>query len=89
VPRPADQHPISDLGPGCAHPPFGISVRSRRPDRRPDHPRAVTRKDAIEYRRALTVPVADQEPDALAAIAGFLDIDEDLIAVAAEASPPR
>ena len=25
VPGPGNQHPVSDLGPGCPHPPFGIS----------------------------------------------------------------
>jgi hypothetical protein len=28
VPWPGDQDPVGDLGPGCAHPAFGIGVRS-------------------------------------------------------------
>ena len=41
-----------------------MSRRPWRPDRRPDHPRTVTCKDAVECRRELAVPVADQEPEA-------------------------
>ena len=28
VPRSGDEHPVGNLGPDCAHPAFGISVRS-------------------------------------------------------------
>ena len=64
MPLAEDQYPVSDLGPGGEHEPFGISVRSRRPDRRLDHPRAVPREDLIEGRRELAVPVAEQELEA-------------------------
>jgi superfamily II DNA or RNA helicase len=37
--------------------------RTRRPDRRPDHPRAVPGENRIEYGGELAVPVADQESE--------------------------
>jgi hypothetical protein len=30
VPRPGDQHPVGDLGPGCSHPALGKSVAPHR-----------------------------------------------------------
>jgi hypothetical protein len=45
------------------HEPLRERVRPWRPDRRPDHPRAVPGKYRIECRGGLAVPVTDQEPE--------------------------
>ena len=58
-----DQHVIQALAAKGAHEPLGERVRLRRPHRRPDHPRPVTREDIIECRRELAVPVTDEEPE--------------------------
>jgi len=48
VPLAEDQHVVQALAAQRPHEPLRECVRSRRPDRRPDHPRAVNCKDAIE-----------------------------------------
>jgi hypothetical protein len=63
VPLAEDQHVIQALTAQRSHEALRERVRPRRPDRRPDHPRAVTGEDVVECNGELTVPVADEEPE--------------------------
>ena len=58
-----DQHVVQELTAQGADEALTDRVRLRRPDRRPEHPRAVPGEDAVECRGELTVPVTDQEPE--------------------------
>jgi hypothetical protein len=62
VPLAEDQHVVQALAAQRAHEPLRVRVRPRRPDRRPDHPRAIPGEDAVECRGELAVPVTDQGP---------------------------
>jgi hypothetical protein len=55
VPLAEDQHVVQALVPQRAHEPLRVGVRPRRPDRRPDYPRAISGEDAVECRGELTV----------------------------------
>jgi hypothetical protein len=61
MPLAEDQHVVQALPAKRAHEPLRRGVRSWRPDRRLDHPRAVPGEDLVECRGELGVPVADQE----------------------------
>jgi hypothetical protein len=63
VPWPGDQHPIGDLGPGCAHPAFGIGVRPRAPRRDLQHVDLCGGKRRVECAGELPGPVPDQKPE--------------------------
>jgi hypothetical protein len=69
MPLADDQHVVQALAAQRSCEPLGVSVRSRRPDRRPDHPRAVPGEDLVEFPGELAVPVADQEPEAASPLA--------------------
>jgi hypothetical protein len=61
MPFAEDQHVVQALAAQRAHEPLRVGIRSRRPDRRLDHPRAVPGEDFVECGGELAVPVADQE----------------------------
>src|SRR6516164_3384992 len=61
VPFAGDQHPVQALSAGTGNPALRDSVRTRRPDRRPDDPHADRGEHGIERRGELGVPVPDQE----------------------------
>jgi hypothetical protein len=58
-----DQHVVQALAVQCSHESLRVGVRSRRPDRCLDHPRAVADEDAVERGGELAVPVANEEPE--------------------------
>ena len=58
----ADEHPVEALGPRRPDKAFGESVRSGRPDGRPDDPGANRPHHLVEGPDELGVPVTDQEP---------------------------
>ena len=62
MPLAEDQHPVGDLGPGCEHEPFRISIRSRAPGRDLHGLDAGASQERVEGRAELPGPVADQEP---------------------------
>lgn len=70
VPLAEDQHMVQALAPQRAHEPLRAGIRPRRPDRRPDHPRTVTRQDRTECRSEPAIPVPNQEPEAARPLAG-------------------
>src|SRR5579871_1419931 len=61
MPCAEDEDVIQALAAERAHEPLRKRVRSRRSDRRLDHPRAVAGEDAVECGGELAVPVADEE----------------------------
>jgi hypothetical protein len=63
-----DQRMVQALAAKRPHEPLREGVRPWRPDRRPEHPRAVPGEDAVECRGELTVPVTDQEPEPAGAL---------------------
>ena len=63
MPLTEDQDVIEALAAKRAHEPLRECVRLRRPDRRPDHPRAVTGEDVVLRGGELAVPVTDEEPE--------------------------
>ena len=65
---PGDQHPVGDLGPGCAHPALGVSVRCWAARRDLHHLDPSTRQHRIERLGELPGPVPDQEPKPAGAV---------------------
>ena len=68
VPFADDQHSVQALAAGAGDPAFGNRVRTRRPDRRLDSPRADCSEYRVERDAGLCVPVTDQELQALSII---------------------
>ena len=58
-----DQHPVGDLGPGGAHPAFGIGVCSRAPRRDLHHLDPRPGQHRVKRLGELPGPVPDQEPE--------------------------
>src|SRR5215472_7692124 len=69
VPPADDQQGNQALAAERAHGPFRVGIRTRRPDRRLDNPRAIPGEYLIECIGELAVPVADQELEHAAAVA--------------------
>jgi len=63
VPRPGDEQPVGDLGPGCAHPALGISVRPRTARRDLHHLDPGTGQHRVERLGELPGPIPDQEQE--------------------------
>src|SRR6266542_7128578 len=63
-----DQEPVEALPAHAADPAFGVGVRVRRLDRRPDDLHAFAAEDAVEGAAELRVAVVDQEARPLAAV---------------------
>ena len=61
MPPAGDEDSVSALAPGTGDPPFADRVRSRRPDRRGDDPRAGRSEDRVERVGVLGIAVPDQE----------------------------
>jgi hypothetical protein len=57
----SDQHPVRALAAGTADQALRDRIRTRRPDRRPNHPHSDRGEYDIERHRELDVPVPDQE----------------------------
>jgi putative transposase len=57
-----DQGPVETLLTDCSYEAFGERVRSRCPNRGPDHPDALGTEDIIEGPRELGIAVSDEEP---------------------------
>ena len=68
MPLAEDQHPVSDLGPGCEHEPFRISVRARAPGRDLHRLDTNAGQDRVKRRGELTGPITDKEPEVRGAI---------------------
>lgn len=51
-----------------AHPPLRVSVRPRRPHRRPQDPHAFRGEDGVEGVSELRIPIANQEPKPVDAV---------------------
>jgi hypothetical protein len=64
VPRPGDQHPVGDLSPDGAHPPFGKGVRSRAARRDLHHLDTGAGQDRVKGRGELPGPVPDKDREA-------------------------
>jgi hypothetical protein len=57
------QRPVKALHPHGLHPPLGVGVRLRRPDRRAQHLPSLATEHFVEGASELGVVVAEQEPD--------------------------
>src|SRR5208283_4830554 len=68
MPFAEDQHLIGDLGPGCEHEPFRVSVRARAPGRDLHRFDTSTGQDRVKRRSELTGPAAAEEPEVCCAI---------------------
>jgi hypothetical protein len=69
VPFAGDQQVVQALAPQCSREPLRKGIRSRRPDRRLDDPRAVAGEHVVEDGRELAVAVADEELELAGAFA--------------------
>jgi hypothetical protein len=84
MPFAEDQHVVQALAAQRAHEPLRECVRPRRPDRRPDHPRAVPGEDLIERGGELAILVADHE---LEPLGSFTEVHEKVRACCAVQAP--
>src|SRR5438445_10044155 len=60
-----DQEMVKAVGADSSHPTLSVSVRVRRPNRRPGHLAAFGAEDLVERAGELRVPVVDQQPERL------------------------
>ena len=68
VPRAEDEHPVGDLGPGCEHEPFRVSVRARAAWRDLHRLDTGIGQDCVKRRGELPGAVPYQEPEVGGAI---------------------
>jgi hypothetical protein len=79
-----DQQPVEALAPYAADPALNVSVRVRRPHRRPDHSDPFALADRVEGAAELRVSVVDQEPRLPPAI---IEVDQQVARVGCTNSP--